>query len=405
MTQIQGSKTLEAFSVALDQALRQQSARMNAPNSRKSDNGLRRFTIREMADICFRMNYNTLRHHLKNVPNLPEGIMEPGNRRTFSLEEILEIQEKLYDAGKIPVGMHPGKLDGEKTSKLLIYNLKGGVSKTTAAVNLSQFLALRGFKVLMVDLDPQASCSDLFDIQADLDDLPSIYDVLRYDEDGASGSRVNISDAIQPTYFPNIDIIPGSIALTEFEYETAAAAARGVPFYSRISEALSLVEETYDVILFDTPPHMSFCVIAALYASNAMLVPLSAGMLDVVSLVKFLELATSTLESIEGVDPSKKFDFIRILLTRYSPNDPAQLQLSSFLRNTLGSAMLKTDFLASTAIADAGNTMNPLLEVDPSTFTRKTYDRILESLHGIAVEIEEEIMRSRGRIQDSVEVA
>jgi chromosome partitioning protein len=128
-------------------------------------------------------------------------------------------------------------------------------------------------------------------------------------------------------------------------------------------------------------------------------------MLDVVSLVKFLELATSTLESIEGVDPNKKFDFIRILLTRYSPNDPAQLQLSSFLRNTLGSAMLKTDFLASTAIADAGNTMNPLLEVDPSTFTRKTYDRILESLHGIAVEIEEEIMRSRGRLQDSAEVA
>ncbi|MCF7701545.1 AAA family ATPase [Loktanella sp. M215] len=405
MTQIVGSEALDAFSVALDQALRQQSARLHAPNSRKSDGGLRRFTIREMADITFRMNYNTLRHHLKNVPDLPEGIMEPGNRRTFSLDEIIDIQNKLYVAGKISVDMFPGKIDGEVTTKLLIYNLKGGVSKTTAAVNLGQFLALRGFKVLMVDLDPQASCSDLFDIQADLDDLPSIYDVLRYDEEGQDSTRIGIADAIQPTYFPNIDIIPGSIALTEFEYETASAAARGVPFYTRISDALSLVEDTYDVILFDTPPHMSFCVIAALYASNAMLVPLSAGMLDVVSLVKFLELASSTLASIEGVDPNKRFHFIRILLTRYSAHDPAQLQLSSFLRNTLGPAMLKTDFLASTAIADAGNTMNPLLEVDPSTFTRKTYDRVLESLHGIAVEIEEEIMRSRGRIHASAEVA
>ncbi|SNR67016.1 AAA family ATPase [Puniceibacterium sediminis] len=405
MRNLLGSETLGAFSEALDVALRQQSSRLLAPDTRKSDKGLRRFTIREMADICFRVNYNTLRHHLKNIPDLPQGIMEPGNRRTFSLEEILEIQQRLFEAGKIPVEMYPSKLDGENTTKLLIYNLKGGVSKTSTAVNLAQFLAMRGFKVLLVDLDPQASCSDLFDIQADLDGTPSIYDVLRYEEEGDGEARVPIADAIQATYFPNIDIIPGSISLTEFEYETASAAAKGIPFYSRISDALSLVEDAYDVVLFDTPPHMSFCVIAALYASNSMLIPLSAGMLDVVSLVKFLDLASSTLDSIEGVDPNKRFDFIRILLTRYSPNDPAQLQLSSFLRNTLGSAMLNTDFLASTAIADAGNTMNPLLEVDPSSFTRKTYDRILESLHGIALEIEGEIMAGRGRVSENEEVA
>ena len=229
--------------------------------------------------------------------------------------------------------------------------------------------------------------------------------MLRYDEEVEDATRVPIAEAIQATYFPNIDIIPGSISLTEFEYETASAAAKGIPFYSRISDALGVVEDAYDVVIFDTPPHMSFCVIAALYASNAMLIPLSAGMLDVVSLVKFLDLASSTLESIEGVDPDKRFDFVRLLLTRYSPNDPAQLQLSSFLRNTLGASMLNTDFLNSTAIADAGNTMNPLLEVDPSSFTRKTYDRILESLHGIAMEIEREIMVGRGRIAENEEAA
>lgn len=403
MRDLLGSETLGSFSDALDEALRLQASKLHAPDSRKSEKGLRRFTIREMADIAFRMNYNTLRHHLKTIPNLPEGIMEAGNRRTFALEEVHEIQQALYAAGKVPDDLYPGKLMQEETTKLLIYNLKGGVSKTSTAANLAQFLALRGFKVLIVDLDPQASCSDLFDIQADLDDVPSIYDVLRYE--GDEDTRVPIADAIQATYFPNIDIIPGSISLTEFEYETASAAAKGTPFYSRISDALSLVEDAYDVVLFDTPPHMSFCVIAALYASNAMLIPLSAGMLDVVSLVKFLDLASSTLESIEGVDPAKRFDFVRILLTRYSPNDPAQLQLSSFLRNTLGGAMLNTDFLSSTAIADAGNTMNPLLEVDPSSFTRKTYDRILESLQGIALEIEREIMIGRGRLGTAEEAA
>ena len=405
MRDLLGSETLGAFSEALDDALKAQASRLLAPDNRKSDKGLRRFTIREIADIALRMNYNTLRHHLKSIDGLPQGVMEAGNRRTFSLEEIHTIQQRLYEEGKILSPLYPGKLEGEETTKLLIYNLKGGVSKTSTAANLAEFLAMRGFKVLVVDLDPQASCSDLFDIQADLDNLPSIYDVLRYEDQAGDEERVPIADAIQATYFPNIDIIPGSIALTEFEYETATAAARGIPFYSRISDALSLVEDAYDVVLFDTPPHMSFCVIAALYASNSMLIPLSAGMLDVVSLVKFLDLASNTLQSIEGADPDKRFDFIRILLTRYSPHDPAQLQLSSFLRNTLGGSMLTTDFLSSTAIADAGNTMNPLLEVDPSSFTRKTYDRILESLHGIAREIEAEIMVSRGRIQSIEEAA
>jgi chromosome partitioning protein len=120
-------------------------------------------------------------------------------------------------------------------------------------------------------------------------------------------------------------------------------------------------------------------------------------MLDVVSLVKFTDLASVTLDSIEKVVPDKEFDFMRLVLTRYSPHDAAQLQLSSFLRAALGNRMLRTDFLSSTAIADAGNTMNPLLEVEPSSFNRKTYDRILESIQGIVHELEDEIMRARGR--------
>ncbi|KKM88281.1 hypothetical protein LCGC14_1260290 [marine sediment metagenome] len=400
MRDLIGSDKLGAMSDALGRALHLQAATLYRPNARKSDKDLRSFTIREMADLCLRMKYNTLRTYLKSIEGLPQGTIEAGNRRMYTLDEIHEIQQLLYEAGKIPVDLYPNKIEGELTTKLLIYNLKGGVSKTTTAVNLSQLMAARGFKVLVIDLDPQASCSDLFDVRADIDNLPSIYDVLRYEsvEDGVT--PIPIADAIQATYFPNIDIVPGSINLTEFEYETASAASRGIPFYSRIADALEPIEDAYDIVIYDTPPHMSFCVIAALYASNSMLIPLSAGMLDVVSLVKFLDLASSTLESIEEVNPGKRFDFIRILLTRYAPNDSAQLQLASFLRNTLGSDMTNIDFLQSTVINDSGNTMEPVLEISPTKFTRKTYDRILDSLQGIALEMEREIMVGRGRITD-----
>lgn len=395
---ILGSERLSGLRNTLDDALRLQSERLLAPDTRKSDRELRRFTIREMAELCLKMNYNTVRRYLKTIEGLPEGILESGNRRTFSLEEIHEIQARFYQEGKISDETWPHKLPGEGTTKLLVYNLKGGVSKTSTVANLSQFLAVRGFRVLVVDVDPQASCSDLFDIQADLDDLPSVYDVIKYGNE--EGPPVPISEAIQATYFPNIDVLPGSLNLTEFEYETALAARQGMPFHTRFADALRIIEDSYDIIIFDTPPHMSFSVISAMYAASAMLVPLSAGMLDVVSLVKFLELASETLDSIEGErkDIAHRYEFIRLLLTRYAPGDPAQLQLSSFLRNTLGEDMLRSDFLSSTAIADAGNTMNPLLEVDPGSFTRKTYERIFDSLSGIAGEIEEEVMRARGRI-------
>lgn len=404
MADLLGSETLKGFSNALDEALRLQQAKLLSPDNRKSDKPLRRFTIREMADLALRMNYNTLRHYLKIYEDLPQGIMEPGNKRTFSLEEVHEIQRMLFEKGKIPPALYPEKQDGETTTVLLTYNLKGGVAKSSTVVNVAEFLALRGYKILVIDLDPQASCSDMFDVQTDLDDLPSIYDVLRYDDPEHGEFSRPMAEVIRATYFPNIDIVPGSISLTEFEFETAINAAQGVPFYTRLTDALAPVIDAYDIVMFDTPPHMSFSVIAAIYASNAMLIPLSAGMLDVVSLVKFLELASGTLTSIEGVDESKRFDFIRILLTRYSPSDSAQQQLSAFLRYVLDKTMLSTDFLSSTAIADAGNTMNPLLEVEPGDFTRKTYDRILESLHGIALEVEGEILKARGReieVEDS----
>ncbi|SDY86033.1 AAA family ATPase [Citreimonas salinaria] len=397
------SDDLERYSIRLGDALDEQMRRVMSPDDRKSDKPLRRFSIREMADLCIGMKYNTLRSHLKTLKGLPSGRMEPGNKKTYALEEIHEIQRALFQAGKLPDGTQPWRLPGEETAKILVYNLKGGVAKSTLVANCAEVLAARGYRVLVCDLDPQASVSDLFDVRADLDNVPSIYDVLRYES--ADDGPVPAHQAIAATYFPNIDILPGSIALTEFEYETAQAAASGVPFYQRLQEKLAPIEDSYDVIIFDTPPHMSFCVITAVYAASGMIIPLSAGMLDVVSLEKFLELASSTLRSIENVVPEKKFDFLRFVLTRYQPSDPAQLQLSSFLRHTLGEAMLRTDLLSSTAIADAGNTMNPLLEVDPSEFTRKTYDRIAESVIGISLEIEQEIMAARGRKSSVREVA
>ncbi|MBT9385099.1 AAA family ATPase [Pseudooceanicola sp. CBS1P-1] len=399
MADLLASEQLMRFSEIIDSALTQQRELLHSPDKRKSDKPLRSFSVREVSH-ALRVKYNSLRQYLNTLEGMPAGTLEAGNRKYFTADEVNQILEVLMAEGKIGPERFPRRQPGDDQARLVVYNLKGGVSKTSLSANLAQFLALRGYRILAIDLDPQASFSDMFDIQADVDELPSIYDVLRYEDPHTGAAPLPITEAIQATYVPNIDIVPGSMSMTEFEFETSAsfrAGDGGTPFHRRIADALELVDDYYDLVLFDTPPHMSFAVIAAVYAARGMLIPLSAGMLDVVSLAKFLELAAGTMEVVEQ-HQDKRYDFIRFVLTRYSASDPAQLQLSSFLRTHLRDAMLKHDFVSSTAIADAGNTMNPLLEIDPSGFNRKTYDRIFESLSGIADEVDAEIMRSWGRI-------
>lgn len=395
---ILASEQLMTFSSIIDNALSQQRELLYAPDQRKSDKPHRSFSVREVSH-ALKVKYNSLRQYLNTIEGMPTGTLESGNRKYFTAEEINTIQAILYREGKIGDERYPRRLSGDAQARLVVYNLKGGVSKTSLSVNIAQFLAMRGYRILAVDLDPQASFSDMFDIQADLDGQPSIYDVLRYADPTTGAGPISITEAIQATYVPNIDIVPGSMSMTEFEYETSASFRHdgdGTPFHRRIADALDQVDDYYDLVIFDTPPHMSFAVIAAVFAATGMLIPLSAGMLDVVSLAKFLELAASTMQVVEQ-HQDKRYDFIRFVLTRYAASDPAQLQLSSFLRTHLGGAMLKHDFVSSTAIADAGNTMNPLLELDPGSFNRKTYDRIFDSLSGIADEVDAEIMRAWNR--------
>ena len=123
-----------------------------------------------------------------------------------------------------------------------IYGLIGpnGSGKTTTAAHLAQKLALDGYRVLAIDLDPQASLSALHGVQPefDLNDGGTLYDAIRYDD------PVPLRDVVQKTYFTNLDLIPGNLELTEFEHDTPRALTErtGKFFFTRIGDALAEVE-------------------------------------------------------------------------------------------------------------------------------------------------------------------
>src|SRR5690606_9208519 len=104
----------------------------------------------------------------------------------------------------------PSRRNGEKLQILATSNFKGGSSKTTTSAHLAHFLGLQGYRVLCIDLDPQASLTSIFGIQPefDLGENETAYAALRYDDE-----RLTLADVIRSTYFPGVDLVPGNLEL------------------------------------------------------------------------------------------------------------------------------------------------------------------------------------------------
>jgi chromosome partitioning protein len=282
---------------------------------------------------------------------------------------------------------------------LAVTNFKGGSGKTTTAAHLAQGLALKGYRVLAVDLDPQASLSALFGIMPEFDigENETLYAAIRYDE-----KRRPAAEVVRRTYFTGVDLIPANLELHEFEHTTPRAlaerrAAEGGPFFTRVREALAGVSGAYDVIVIDCPPQLGFLTLGALCAASGLLVTVHPQMLDIASMSQFLFMTSDLLSVVRESGGRLNYDFQSYVVTRHEPNDGPQAQIVGFLRNLFGARVLTNTMLKSTAIADAGLTKQTLHEVARDAFTRSTYDRAMESLEALNSEIEGLMLKAWGR--------
>lgn len=318
---------------------------------------------------------------------LPERL--GGNRHAYRLEQIHELRTLLARKGGARARVSlPNRPAGEAAQIIAIANFKGGSGKTTTAVHLAQHLAMRGFRVLAVDLDPQASLSTLFGYRPEADLLAgeTLYGAIRYDEPRP------VREVIRPTAFAGLDYIPGNLELHEFEHETPralmAAGEGSVPFYARVAAALGAVADDYDVIILDCPPQLGFLTLGALCAATGVLLTVHPQMLDVASMSQFLLMASDLMQVVRRAGGDVAFDFFNYVLTRYEPRDGPQAQVAAFLRNLYGERVLTNTMVKSTAIADAGLSKQTLYEVAREGMNRATYDRAIESLDALNGEIE-----------------
>jgi chromosome partitioning protein len=363
------------------------------PDAQKS---LRQFSLAEVAYFLGVTQSNIKKLHLEGKG--PEPTTSSSGRRSYSGEQMLELRAYLDKHGRSGKKRYvPHRQEGEDLHVISVVNFKGGSGKTTTAAHLAQHLALRGHRVLAIDLDPQASLTALHGIQPELDEVPSLYETLRYDEE-----RKSITEVIRKTNIPNLDIIPASLDLQEYEYDTPVALTSKDPqagraFFTRISEALKEVDDRYDIVVIDCPPQLGYLTLTALTASSSVLITVHPQMLDVMSMSQFLLMLGGIMKTIRDAGAQMNLKWFRYLVTRFEPTDSPQKQMVGFMQAMFPGQMLQSHMVKSTAISDAGITKQTLYEVERAQFVRATYDRAMDSLNAVNDEITDLIHEAWGR--------
>lgn len=361
-----------------------------SPEVRKE---LRTFSVSEVAALLG-VSVSNLRklHHDGKIPDVEQ---DKRGYRNYSAADLSAIRVALANSGRDPHLFLPGRREGEKLQVLTISTFKGGSGKTTTAVHAAQRLALKGYRVLAIDMDPQGSLTTMMGLTPELEigSMLTIYDVIKYDE------PVTMRDVVQKSYFHGIDIAPAGLMLSEFETETPRYMGQPnvTPFYLRLREAINQVEADYDFVVIDCPPQLGYLTLSSLVAATGLLITIIPNMLDVASLSQYLSMATSVLRVVANHGLTLNYDFQRYLLCRYEPSDGPQAQMTGFLRFNFGQRLMTETFLKSTAVSDAGLRQMTLYEINRAEVNKNTLERALDSVNQVMDELETIMHRAWGR--------
>ena len=293
-------------------------------------------------------------------------------RRFYTLEDI-NLLRKFYST-------LPSKPIYSSPCVISVANFKGGVAKTTTSVHLAQYLSLKGYKVLFIDCDSQGSGTRYFGLVPDTEvkDEQTLYSAL------SKKSKLDDSHPTK-THWPNLDIIPANLSLyaAEFELPIKHYQDSNFNFYNILKENILCLKNKYDVVIIDCPPSLGMISTNALYASDGIIIPMPASVVEFSSTIQFFGMLNDILAKIGN----KQYSFAKILVTKFDKTENSQTLLSIY-RKIYSDYICMSFIPTSEAIKKADTNMKTIYEIDQSVVAKKTLDRVKIAFDDVNLEIE-----------------
>jgi chromosome partitioning protein len=228
-------------------------------------------------------------------------------------------------------------------------NQKGGVGKSTTAINLSAAISLQGLRCLLIDLDPQGNATSGLGLDRGSIST-SIYDVLL--------KEVPLEDAIEASSVKNFFLVPATIDLAGAEIELVPAFARE----GRLRNAIADVVGSFDVVMIDCPPSLGLLTVNALTAAGEVLIPIQCEYYALEGLTQLL----SNVERIKrSLNPSLRVE--GVVLTMYDARTNLSKEVAAQVRNHFGDRTYRTVIPRSVRISEAPSFGEPIEALDPMT--------------------------------------
>ncbi|MFH1798588.1 MAG: AAA family ATPase [Candidatus Omnitrophota bacterium] len=249
--------------------------------------------------------------------------------------------------------------------KIAFCNQKGGVAKTTSALNIAVYLALYGKKTLLVDLDPQANATSGIGIPKGRVDQ-SIYSVLH--------EHIGMEQAIKPTGIDNLSIVPSNISLTGAEVELVNLMGREY----RLKKAIQEMKGEMDFIIFDCPPSLGLLTVNGLSAADSVIIPIQCeyyALEGLSQLVKTLELIKDNL------NPALKIEGVLMTLADYRTN--LTKEVINEVKEYFGDKVYKTIIPRAIKLTEAPGFGKPIALYSPDSTGAKAYESVTREILGI----------------------
>lgn len=248
------------------------------------------------------------------------------------------------------------------TQILAVVNQKGGVGKTTTAVNIATILASKGQKVLMVDMDPQGNATSSYGIDKNAQSS-TIYDVLIND--------LPFEDIMIDVGRRNLLLCPANIQLAGAEIELVGLVSRE----TILKKALNLIRDRFDFVLMDCPPSLGLLTLNALTAANGVLVPIQSEYFALEGLTQLME--TITLVK-KGLNPH--LTVFGVVVTMFDARTQLAHQVASEVRRYFGERVFRTIIPRNVRLSEAPSFGKSIIEYDPKSKGAECYDALAKEI-------------------------